>query len=76
MRDIIYSACVLIALVIGLVLGSVITEARLSATVEAELAEIEREEETVMVASARIPEQIEFMEAADWDRRGMGRRAR
>lgn len=79
MRDIIYSICVLIALVIGLFLGSVITERRVASYLDGETDKIDRAEERaekapeIKVASIR-PGTV-WVEASEYDRI-MSRRVR
>jgi hypothetical protein len=81
MRAAFTAACALIILAGGIILGAVITQRQAGQFLEGECDRIDREDErrsmpAVRVASARIPERIEFMEAATWDARGMGRLAR
>ena len=76
MRAAFTAACFLTVLVLGIVLGGIITESKVATFLESECARLDREEERAETMTVRASIDPIWYEAADWDRRGMGRRAR
>ena len=79
MRAAFTAACFLTVLVIGMVLGGIITEGKVAQFLEGECDRLDREEERAekrIAMNRHEPQGIRWVEAAEWDARGMGRMAR
>ena len=76
MRAAFTAACFLTVLVLGMVLGGIITESKVATFLEGECARLDREEERAETMTARASIDPIWYEAAEWDARGMGRMAR
>lgn len=79
MRSAFTAACFLVVLVLGMMLGGIITERKVAPFLESECAQLDLEEERAekRIAMNRLePQGIRWVEAAEWDARGMGRMAR
>jgi hypothetical protein len=82
MRAAFTAACAIVILAGGIILGAVITQRQAGQFLESECDRMDREEALEIRAEKRVamncpaPAGIRFHEAAEWDRLGLGERAR
>ena len=78
MRAAFTATCFLTVLVLGMMLGGIITERKAATFLESECARLDREEdlENRIAMNRPDPQGIRWVEAAECDARGMGRMAR